>query len=70
VVWRVDGVPVSFVDNGLGLYTISPAPPSLKLVTASADFDIEARFDVDKFSLELSHSEAGAIGSLPVVEVR
>lgn len=70
VVWKVDGVTVGATHNGLGIYTLATAPTLGAMVTASAEFDMCVRFNVDKFSLTLEQPEAGAIGSLPIVEVR
>jgi uncharacterized protein (TIGR02217 family) len=70
IVWKVAGVPVAFTQGALGVFTLTTPPASLALVTASAEFDIPSRFDVDKFNLMLSLEDAGAIGSLPVIEVR
>jgi uncharacterized protein (TIGR02217 family) len=70
VVFKVDGTIVGKADNGLGQYTLSVAPADGAVVTASCEFDIPVRFNVDKFSLKLDQAEAGSIGSLPVLEVR
>jgi len=71
IVWKVDGVVRGATHNGLGVYTLSGAPPvNGALVTASGEFDMCVRFGVDKFSLQLDTDIAGSIGSLPVLEVR
>jgi uncharacterized protein (TIGR02217 family) len=70
VVFKVNGVAVGKVDNGLGLYTLAVAPADGAVVTATCEFDMCVRFDTDKFALQLSQATAGAIGSLPVIEVR
>lgn len=71
VVWKVDGVVRSATHNGLGLYTLAgPVIANGAIVTASAQFDMHVRFATDKFQLQLEWSDAGAVGSLPVIEVR
>lgn len=70
VVWKVNGVVTAPVDNGLGAYTFAVAPANGALVTASCEFDMHVRFNVDKFQLQLTQEDAGAVGSLPVIEVR
>jgi uncharacterized protein (TIGR02217 family) len=66
----VNGVSTGFTDLGLGLYQFAAAPANGALVTATCDFDIPMRFNVDKFQLQLDQPNAAAIGSLPVIEVR
>ncbi len=39
-------------------------------IQVSCEFDVPVRFNVDKFALQLDTPTAGAIGSLPVIEVR
>lgn len=71
VVWKVNGVVRGATHNGLGVYTLSGAAPTDgALVTASGEFDMCTRFNVDKFNLQLQTDVAGSIGSLPVIEVR
>jgi uncharacterized protein (TIGR02217 family) len=71
IVWKVDGVVRGATHNGLGVYTLSGAPPiDGAVVTASGEFDMCVRFNVDKFGLSLQVEDAGSIGSLPVIEVR
>lgn len=70
VVWKVDGVIHAATPGALGLYTLSPAPGNGTTVTATCEFDMIVRFYTDKFAIELEQSEAGVIGSLPVIEVR
>lgn len=67
---KVDGATASYVDNGLGLYTLSVAPADGASVTATCEFDMCVRFNVDKFSLTLEQVNAGSVNSLPVIEVR
>lgn len=70
VVLKVDGVVTAATDNGLGIYTFASAPADGAEVTCSCEFDMCVRFNTDKFQLELTQPGAGAIGSLPVLEVR
>lgn len=70
VVFKVDGVVVSAIDNGLGIYTLASAPALDAVVTCSCDFDMCVRFDTDKFQLTLQQVNAGSIQSLPIIEVR
>lgn len=70
IVWKVNGVSVGFTPGALGVFVLTAPPAALTTVTASCEFDIPVRFDVDKFALQLSQVDAGAIGSLPVLEVR
>lgn len=69
VVWRVNNVIVAATHNGLGVFTLAVAPADGAVVTATCEFDMCVRFNVDKFNLMLTLAEAGAIGSLPVIEV-
>jgi uncharacterized protein (TIGR02217 family) len=66
----VDGVATGYTDLGLGLCQLPAAPAAGQLVTANAEFDIPMRFNVDKFQLALDQPGAGAVGSLPIIEVR
>lgn len=71
VVFKIDGVTRSYSENPLGIYVLTGAAPTVgATVTASCEFDMCVRFNVDKFSLQLELHNAGAIGSLPVIEVR
>lgn len=70
VVFKVDGIITGKVDNGLGAYTLSVAPADGAVVTATCEFDMHVRFNIDKFGLQLDQENAGTIGSLPVIEVR
>lgn len=70
VVWKVNGTITGATDNGLGVWTFGTAPVLSAVVTASFEFDIPVRFNVDQFALQLQLEDAGSIGSLPVIEVR
>jgi uncharacterized protein (TIGR02217 family) len=45
-------------------------PPVAATVTAGFEFDVPVRFDTDKLEVNLSSFRAGAIPSIPLVEVR
>lgn len=68
--WYVDGVEVGAVHQGLGVYLLDAAPAEDALVTASCEFDMHVRFDVDQFNLTLEQVNAGQVSSLPIKEVR
>jgi uncharacterized protein (TIGR02217 family) len=59
-------------DAGTGLVTFQPGhvPPSGAPVTAGFLFDVPVRFDTDFLEFDLSAFEAGAIPSIPLVELR
>lgn len=66
----VDGVQTSFTLNPLGVISFVTAPSNGVLIVVTCEFDVPVRFNVDKFALQLSTPDAGAIGSLPIIEVR
>jgi len=70
VFWFINGVAVGFTQNPLGVYVLAVVPAVGAVVTATCEFDIPVRFNVDVFALQLQLSDAGSIGSLPVIEVR
>ena len=71
VVVYVDNVATTaFVLNPLGLIVLDVAPADGAEVAASCDFDVPVRFESDQFNLALEWSEAGAVGSLPIKELR
>jgi uncharacterized protein (TIGR02217 family) len=53
-----------------GLITFNSAPAPGAAITASFEFDVPVRFDVDSITVNLSHFEAGDIPEVPLVEVR
>lgn len=67
---KVNGVAVSYTMLDKGIVQLSVAPAEGDLITVTGLFDIEMRFDVDKFELEPTWSEAASTGGLPVIEVR
>ncbi len=71
LVVKLDGVvTTAFTLDALGVVNMNTAPGTGVVVTASFEFDVPVRFDTDKFNLELYHADAGAIGSLPICEIR
>lgn len=70
VVWKVNGVITAATHQGLGVYLFAVAPAALAIVTATFEFDMCVRFNVDQFSLTLQQVDAGQVSSLPIIEVR
>jgi uncharacterized protein (TIGR02217 family) len=60
------------VDHATGVVTFLPGniPASGKVVTAGFHFDVPVRFDTDRLEIDLSQFAAGAIPSIPVIEIR
>jgi uncharacterized protein (TIGR02217 family) len=68
---RVDGEPVSVeVDALTGVVTFDAAPDDGAVVTASFEFDVPVRFDIDRLDIELTSFDAADAPSIPVIEVR
>ncbi|MBI4922469.1 MAG: DUF2460 domain-containing protein [Devosia nanyangense] len=68
----VDGLPTSAftLDPLTGIVTFS-APPALGVVlTASFEFDVPVRFDIDRLDIELTSFDAADAPSIPLIEVR
>lgn len=58
------------LDTVTGIVAFS-APPAAGLpVTAGFEFDVPVRFDTDYLEVDLAAFEAGAIPSVPVIEIR
>lgn len=53
-----------------GLITFVVAPPNTHEVRATFEFDVPVRFDTDELAIDLETYDAGAIPSIPVIEVR
>ena len=64
------GPPQFHVDGATGLVTLQQAPGPGVMVTAGFVFDVPVRFDTDRLEINLAAFEAGAIPSIPVVELR
>ena len=69
----IDGAPQSggwSLDETTGVVTFSAPPPAGAVITAGYEFDTPVRFDTDELRIDLSAFRAGAIPSIPLVEVR
>jgi uncharacterized protein (TIGR02217 family) len=68
----VDGVPtVDFeVDALTGIVTFDAAPGVGAVLTASFEFDVPVRFDIDRLDIELSGFDAADAPAIPLIEVR
>lgn len=58
------------VNLATGVITFAVAPGVGVVVTASFEFDVPVRFDMDRLDATLEWSEAAAFNSLSVVELR
>jgi uncharacterized protein (TIGR02217 family) len=58
------------VDHAAGTVTFDDAPAVGVTVAAGFLFDVPVRFDTDFLEVDLAAFEAGAIPSVPVIEVR
>ena len=58
------------VDATTGVVHLAEAPMPGAAVTAGFVFDVPVRFDTDRIEVNLAAFEAGAIPSIPVIEVR
>jgi uncharacterized protein (TIGR02217 family) len=72
VLVAINGAPtMAFTLNAMtGVVTFNSAPAVGASITASCEFDVPVRFDVDGITVNLSHFEAGDIPEIPLVEVR
>jgi uncharacterized protein (TIGR02217 family) len=70
----VAGIETSFFivnpATGMVTFTAGHVPPAGAAITAGFDFDVPARFDTDRLSINLAYFEAGDIPQIPVIEVR
>ena len=68
---KVEGVDFT-VDTTSGAVTFAPAalPPSGTAITAGFEFDVPVRFDTDFLEIDHDAFAAGAIPSIPLVEIR
>lgn len=57
------------VDTTTGLVSLAAAPPAGAIVTAGFHFDVPARFNTDYLEIDMQAFEAGAIPSIPVIEI-
>ena len=58
------------IDTATGLVTFATAPASGAAITAGFEFDVPARFDTDKFIINVEEFGLGSISQLPVIEIR
>lgn len=69
----VDGVEITSgfaTDHATGFVTFESPPPEGARLTAGFEFDVPVRFDTDRIEVNLAAFEAGAIPSIPIIEVR
>jgi uncharacterized protein (TIGR02217 family) len=68
----VDGTPtVAFtLGAATGLVTFAVAPALDAALTASFEFDVPVRFDIDRLNIELSSFDAADAPAIPLIEVR
>lgn len=65
---RIEGADFSFSD-GVITFFASSVPPLGAEVRAGFAFDVPVRFDTDRLDVNLSQFAAGAIPSIPMVEI-
>ena len=65
----IDGTPAP-VTVETGTLTFATPPPQGATITAGYEFDVPVRFDTDRLDIDLSGFEAGAIPSIPLIEIR
>jgi uncharacterized protein (TIGR02217 family) len=58
------------VDPLTGIVTFAAAPEAGAAITASFEFDVPVRFDIDRLDIELSSFDAAHVPSIPLLEVR
>lgn len=58
------------VDHTTGMLRFQEAPAEGVAVTAGFEFDVPARFDMERIATSLANFAAGEVPSIPVVEVR
>lgn len=68
----IEVAPAGFAcDLATGIITFAAGqiPPAGAAVTAGFEFDVPVRFDTDELDIDLSAFDAGAIPSVPLVEI-
>ena len=66
----VDLTPAAFTcDVTTGLVTLATAPAMGAAVTAGFAFDVPVRFDTDMLEIDLSAFDAGAVPTVPLIEI-
>jgi uncharacterized protein (TIGR02217 family) len=58
------------VDHTTGIVTLETPAAAGVAVTAGFEFDVPVRFDTDRIEVNLASFEAGAIPSIPIVEIK
>jgi uncharacterized protein (TIGR02217 family) len=58
------------VDDLTGVVTFDDPPGEGAVLTASFEFDVPVRFDIDRLEIELTGFDAADAPSIPVLEVR
>lgn len=58
------------VDTTTGIITFSPALSPGEVVKAGYEFDVPVRFDTDELSISIEGFMAGAVPSIPIIEIR
>lgn len=58
------------VDTTTGIVTFTSPPAVDERVTAGFEFDVPARFDIDRIQVSVASFKAGDVPQVPVVEVR
>lgn len=61
--------PALACDPTTGILTFATAPPAGAAITAGFAFDVPVRFDTDELAIDLSAFEAGAVPSVPLLEI-
>ncbi len=58
------------LDTTTGHVSFEVPPPSNSIVSAGFEFDVPARFDIDRLDVSLDTLQAGQAPNVPVIEVR
>ncbi len=70
--WFINGTPTGAftVSEATGIVTFAAPPAAGAVLTASFEFDVPVRFDIDRLDIELSSFDAADAPSIPLIEVR
>ena len=70
----IDGVlqtvTTDYTVDALGLITFVSAPLAAEVVTATFEFDVPVRFDIDKLDIEAEWYNAAGLPEITIVEIR
>ena len=58
------------VDTAAGTVDFAEAPPIGAVIKAGFEFDVPARFDIDRIMMSVASFRAGDVPNVPVIEVR